>query len=72
MEMVDYQDDRVVIQISSTAPGLLVLNDNYYPAWRAFVDGKQTKIYLANFSFRAVPIPSGEHTVEFKYQPWGI
>lgn len=70
VEIVNYEDQKIEIKVTSSADGLLVLTDNFYPGWRAFVDGQPTKVYLANFSFRAVVVPRGEHTVEFRYQPW--
>jgi uncharacterized membrane protein YfhO len=33
------------------------------------VDGERVEIYKADFLFRAVPVPAGEHLVEFKYRP---
>jgi uncharacterized membrane protein YfhO len=47
----------------------LVLADSHYPGWKAFVDGKQEVIRRANLFFRAVPLPAGNHTVEFRYEP---
>lgn len=49
--------------------GVLVLTDTYYPGWRAFVDGKETKIFPADVAFRAVALRKGEHSVEFLYLP---
>ncbi len=33
------------------------------------VDGKKTKIYRADYNFRAVPLEAGEYEVEFVYDP---
>jgi uncharacterized membrane protein YfhO len=33
------------------------------------MDGKKTKIYRANYNFRAVPLSAGTHRVEFIYDP---
>ncbi len=49
--------------------GLLVLTDTYYPGWKVYVDGQETKIYPANIRQRAVVVPSGIHEVVFKYEP---
>jgi hypothetical protein len=64
--------NRVLIEANLNAPGLLVLADAFYPGWKCFVDGKENKIYRANYVLRAVFVPSGKHTVEFKYDPWSF
>jgi len=33
------------------------------------VDGAEAEIYQANYAFRAVYLPAGEHIVEFIYEP---
>jgi uncharacterized membrane protein YfhO len=48
---------------------LLVVSDTYYPGWKAFVNGKETKIYRADYAFRAIPLDAGTHRVEFIYDP---
>jgi uncharacterized membrane protein YfhO len=45
------------------------LNDTYFPGWKAFVDGQETKIYRADYTFRAIPLNAGTHQVEFIYDP---
>ncbi|MDO8670730.1 MAG: YfhO family protein [Dehalococcoidia bacterium] len=64
-----YQPELVKININLAAPGLLVLTDAYYPGWQATIDGKPSPILRANYMFRALPVPEGEHRVEFTYQP---
>lgn len=57
------------ILVDHEGNGLLFVSDSYYPGWKAFIDGKETKIYRANFTFRAVFVPAGEHVVRFIYDP---
>lgn len=68
VEIVKYQPEEVIVYTKADQPKLLFLSDNYYPSWKATVDGKQTKIYRANYSFRAVPLLAGEHSVRFYYE----
>ncbi len=35
--------------------------------FKVFIDGKEGKILRANYTFRAVPIPKGEHTILMVY-----
>ncbi|MDI6736851.1 MAG: YfhO family protein, partial [bacterium] len=67
--IISYQPNKVIITASSPTDCLLFLSDTYYPGWLAFIDGKPTKIYRANYTFRAINFPKGTHTVEFSYLP---
>ena len=68
-EIVSYQPNEVVIRASSDRNSMLFLADSYYPGWRATVDGREEEIVRANFLFRAVRVPAGEHTVRFSFEP---
>jgi uncharacterized membrane protein YfhO len=58
-----------VIETDGPADGVLVLTDTYVPGWQAQVDGKPASVYVADYAFRAVRVPSGQHRVEFVYTP---
>ncbi|MBU0567008.1 YfhO family protein, partial [bacterium] len=49
--------------------GFLFLSDTYYPGWKAYVDGIETRIFRANYTFRAIQIKEGKRRVEFIYRP---
>jgi hypothetical protein len=68
-KIIRYENNNVLINASLQAPGVLVLTDSYYPGWKVFVDGKQSKILQANHFFRGVELAVGDHVVEFKYEP---
>lgn len=68
-EIVAYAPERVEIQTHNVHRALLVLSDSAYPGWTATVDGQPSPIYTANYLFRGVDLPPGEHTVLFQYQP---
>lgn len=67
--ILSYSNQRVVVKFRASVPGWLVLFDTFYPGWRASVDGKEISIQRADVFFRAVPVPAGEHAVEFRYLP---
>ncbi len=68
-KIAKYEANSVVIQTNSTVPKLLFLSDVYDDGWEATIDGKKTKIYLADYDFRAVSVPAGMHTIEYRYHP---
>ncbi|MBI2028386.1 MAG: YfhO family protein [Candidatus Levybacteria bacterium] len=67
--IVSYEPQKIVINANTNTPQMLFLSDNYYPGWKAYVDGKETKIYRADYAFRSIYLPKGDHSVKFKYQP---
>ncbi len=67
-----YHPTEVVIQVKTDVPKLLFLSDTYDVGWNATVDGKPTKIHRADFDFRAVSIPKGEHVVRLRYVPQSL
>jgi hypothetical protein len=67
--IAEYKSQAVTIRASLDDAGVLVLTDSFYPGWNAYVNGTQEKIYRANLFFRAVPLPAGDHIVEFRYEP---
>lgn len=62
----------VRLDVVAPAPALLVLTDNWYPGWRASVDGRPVELARANWHFRAVYLSPGRHRVRFDYRPRGI
>lgn len=65
------QKSPEIIEIHTTtkAPAYLVLCDQAYSGWKAYVDKKETQILKANAFNRAVFLPPGDHSIIFQYQP---
>jgi hypothetical protein len=67
--IVRYDPTRVVVELKARWPGHLILTDTFYPGWKATLNGSPTPILRANYLFRGVAVPAGEHTVTFRYEP---
>jgi hypothetical protein len=52
--------------------GYVVLADSLYPGWNAYVDGQPAPIVPANYAFRGVFVPIGQHIVDFRYEPGSV
>jgi hypothetical protein len=68
----EYGQNRVRFRTSTSGPMLLVLNDRYYPGWRAHVDGVETRVHRAGGVFRAISLPAGEREVELTFRPTAL
>ncbi|MBI2031278.1 MAG: YfhO family protein [Candidatus Levybacteria bacterium] len=64
-----YSPNLISVKTKTNNNSILFLSDNFYPGWNAYIDNQKTKIYRANYSFRAVVVPGGNHMVTFKYEP---
>lgn len=70
---VRFRDDRIDIRARTGDRAFLVLADTYFPGWKAYIDGKETKIYKTNGVTRGVLIEGkGEHDILFEYSPRGL
>ena len=50
--------------------GFLVFSENYYAqGWNAYLDGKMVPHLRVNYILRGLQIPSGNHVIEFKFEP---
>lgn len=61
---------RVTVKAAAPEDGAyLVLADQFYPGWRATMDGRSAPIARANAILRAVRMERGEHEIVFEYRP---
>jgi len=69
IEPESYGPNHYKLRTKSETVGLLIFKDNYSPFWKVFVDGEERELLIANAVNKAVYLPAGSHTVEFKYRP---
>lgn len=61
--------DHERLEVTSEGAANLVVASQVFPGWEATIDGRPTPIRPANLAMRAVAVPDGTHTVEFRYRP---
>jgi hypothetical protein len=69
VRMLTYENNRLVLEVTTPAAALLFMSEAYYPGWQAYVDGRQEEILRANYVFRAIPVGPGTHRVEVVIEP---
>lgn len=60
-----------VRKFHAAGPGF-VLKEQFFPGWRAYLDGREIPIQLWHGAFQAVQLPSGDHNLEFRYHPQSL
>ena len=64
--MVDYKPGNIIYESLTEEPRLAVFSEVFYKTWKAYIDGEEVPIVRVNYILRALPVPAGEHTIEFK------
>ena len=65
-----YKPNHLKYTSNNANEGLAVFSEMYYKnGWNATIDGKVAGIFRANYALRALQIPAGKHTIEFKFEP---
>ncbi len=67
--VVSYETDALTLEASTDTEATLVVNETWYPGWRAYVDGEETPVVRANGLVRALSLPPGEHRIELRFLP---
>ncbi|HWB97848.1 MAG TPA: YfhO family protein [Bryobacteraceae bacterium] len=58
--------------VSSAAGGSLLLAEQFFPGWKAEVDGSPAPILRMHDAFQSVRVPPGEHRVSFRFRSAGL
>lgn len=67
IELTNYANPgNLFYESESTEAGLAVFSEVYYKTWRAFIDGEEVPVIRANYILRAIEVPAGKHTIEFR------
>ena len=76
-----YKDELVSADVNASGNNFLFFGDTYIAGkadyklfkiptgWAAYIDGNKTKIYKTDHGFMGIVVPTGRHTIEFKYAP---
>jgi hypothetical protein len=60
--------ERIEADVEARAPAMLVIAQTYYHPWRAWVNGRETPIFRANYDFQAIEVPAGRSHVRLEYR----
>ncbi|ALN93117.1 YfhO family protein [Lysobacter gummosus] len=67
--VLDKHDGYWKLRVSGDGAALAMISESYHRDWRARVDGKKAPVFAADGLIMAVPVPTGEHTLELTYTP---
>ncbi len=72
IKLISYAPNHLKYETSSSTEQVAVFSEIYYKQWQAYIDGKEVPIACADYVLRALKIPAGKHSIEFKFDPSSI
>jgi uncharacterized membrane protein YfhO len=69
ISMTSFDNDAITYKTSSSANHVAVFSEIYYKDWKVYIDGKPASFFKADYVLRAMVVPAGNHTIEFKFEP---
>jgi hypothetical protein len=70
IQLLSYQPNHLKYVSNNSNPGVAVFSEMYYAdGWNATIDGKSASHFRADYALRAMKIPAGKHSIEFKFEP---
>jgi hypothetical protein len=75
ISQVQFAAQQITAQVQADAPALVVIAQNFYHPWHAYVDGARVTLWHANYAFQALETPAGTHELKLIYEDemfrWG-
>lgn len=70
VQLRSYQANEISYVSESKKNQVAVFSEIYYKeGWNAYIDNELVPHFRANYVLRAMSIPAGKHTIEFKFEP---
>ena len=70
ISLSEYKPNYLKYNSSNNNDGFAVFSEIYYAdGWNAYIDGTLQPHYRVDYVLRGMPMPKGQHTIEFKFEP---
>lgn len=74
VEVEEHSLQSLVLSTDNDQDGFLLVSEVFYPAgWSIYMDGEtQLEMFATNELIRGIPVPAGQHTLKFVYEPESV
>lgn len=64
---IDFKINSITAKVSSTESSFINFSQNYYPGWKAYVNGELVQIYMVNGLIQGIEVPEGDSIIKFEF-----
>jgi hypothetical protein len=75
IQLTEYRPNYLKYTSRATTEQLAVFSEVYYNVrddWQVTIDGKPATHFRADYLLRAMRVPAGQHTIEFRFDPTSV
>jgi len=70
IELTKNLPNELIYKFSANSDQLVVFSEMYYAdGWRSYIDGNEVPNFRVDYILRGLNVPSGNHTITFKFEP---
>ena len=70
IDLLEVKPNYLKYNSENSKEGFAVFSEIYYGhGWKTFIDGEAADHFRVNYILRGMPIPAGNHSIEFKFEP---
>ena len=69
VDAAEERDASYRVRVNVERPSYLLFKMTYHPNWKAVIDGRDTNTVILSPGFVGIPMTTGEHSIEFRYDP---
>jgi len=66
-QILKFDLNEIKFKTNFSSRKFVVYNDSYHPRWKAFINGKEERIWRSNVAFKGIWLEPGENVVYFRY-----
>ena len=72
IELTEYRPNYLKYEYTLPEEAVAVFSEIFYDqGWKAYVDGEESPYFRADYVLRAMTLPAGTHTVEWRFRAPG-
>lgn len=70
IRLISYKPNELIYESSATGDRLCVFSEVYFSnGWKVWIDDVPADHFRANYILRAMNVPTGKHTIKFRFDP---